>query len=134
MRWKSALVLALLSAGKSALPAEEPVNGQLAYETHCLTCHQADGRGVPRMQPPLVGSAWIAGDAKVLAAFVITGGFNGTTGRGGAYGNVMPPFRHLDDETLAAVLSYVRDAFGDGDAAVTAEDVKAARESTPGRE
>ena len=50
--------------------------GQRSTHKHCLTCHQADGGGVPNMQPAIAGGTWVKGDARALALFVMTGGFD----------------------------------------------------------
>lgn len=133
---------ALLSAGRAwaadpaptapaqSAAADQPP-GQRLYARHCLSCHQADGRGVPRMQPPIVGSNWVKGDTRALALFVMTGGFDSATRKDSAVGNVMPPFRQLSDPDLAEILTYIRAKFGDGATAVTAEEVAAARATLP---
>jgi len=109
--------------------ADEPAPGQQLYKKHCLACHQADGGGVPNMQPAIVGGTWVKGDARAMALFVMTGGFDSAARKDSANGNVMPPFRQLADEELAAILTYVRQKFGDGGSPVSAADVAAARES-----
>jgi mono/diheme cytochrome c family protein len=42
-------------AADPAPPADPRLAGQQLYARHCLSCHQADGGGVPKMQPPIVG-------------------------------------------------------------------------------
>lgn len=105
--------------------------GQAAYAKNCLACHQADGGGVPGFQPPLVGSTWVHGDPQVLATFVLTGGFDSASRKQSASENVMAPFAHLDDATLAAILTYVRARFGDQAGPVSREQVAAARAAIP---
>lgn len=122
--------LTLISAIAAIVPlasAAGAADGQKVYEDNCLACHMADGMGVPRMQPPLVGSMWVKGDPQTLAAFVITGGFDSANRIDGRGENTMPMFGALDNDSLAAVLSYIRDMFGDHAGPVTAADVKAAR-------
>lgn len=82
------------------------------------------------MQPGLVDSPWLAVDGTALAAFVLSGAFGGSGADGPE--NVMPPFRHLDDAELAAVLSYIRAEFGATDDPVMADEVRAARAAAPG--
>jgi mono/diheme cytochrome c family protein len=101
--------------------------GQQLYGKHCLSCHQADGGGVPNLQPPIVGGSWVKGDPQALALFVMTGGFDSASRKDSAVDNVMPAFRQLSDADLAGILSYIRETFGDGASAVTAADVAAAR-------
>lgn len=52
---------------------------------------------------------------------------------GAAYALPMPSWRMLADRDLAALLSYVRHAFGDGSSPVAAEDVASVRRATAGR-
>lgn len=105
--------------------------GQSAYAEHCLACHQADGTGVRGFQPALVGSPWVRGDVQALATFVLTGGFDSASRKESANENVMPPFRQLDDATLAAILTYVRQAFGEHAGPVSADAVALARSHLP---
>jgi len=106
--------------------------GEQLYRRHCLSCHQADGGGVPNMQPAIAGGTWVKGDPKALATFVMTGGFDSAERKDSAMGNVMPPFRQLSDDDLAAILTYIRAKFGGGASAVSAAEVSAARASLPG--
>ncbi|HUQ10536.1 MAG TPA: cytochrome c [Steroidobacteraceae bacterium] len=105
--------------------------GQQAYARNCLSCHQSDGYGVPNMQPAITGGTWVQGDAKALALFVMTGGFNSAERKESESHNVMPAFRQLPDAELAAILTYIRQKFGKGAPAVSAADVAAARASLP---
>jgi mono/diheme cytochrome c family protein len=111
--------------------AAEPAPGQLLYNKHCLSCHQADGGGVPNMQPAIAGGTWVKGDARALAMFVMSGGFDSASRKDSDVGNVMPPFRQLADADLAAILTYIRQKFGDGGSPVSAADVAEARTSLP---
>ncbi len=106
-------------------------DGQQVYARNCLTCHQADGYGVPNMQPAITDGNWVKGDARALALFVMTGGFNSAERKEGESHNVMPAFRQLPDEELAAVLTFIRGRFGKGASPVSAADVAEARASLP---
>src|SRR5689334_10082956 len=94
-------LLAVVACGETPPPATAaaPVDarppGQKLYGRHCLSCHQADGGGVPNMQPAIAGGTWVKGDAKALALFVMSGGFDSAGRKDSANGNVMPPFRQL---------------------------------------
>ena len=116
---------ALASAENSAPDSRTP--GQRLYGVHCLSCHQADGGGVPNMQPAIAGGTWVKGDARALALFVMSGGFDSASRKDSSVGNVMPPFRQLSDADLAEILTYIRQKFGDGASAVTAAEVADAR-------
>lgn len=117
---------------KAAVAVDSRPPGQRLYGRHCLSCHQADGYGVPNMQPAITGGTWVKGEAKALALFVMTGGFDSAQRKEGAVShNVMPAFRQLSDEDLAAILSYIREKFGGGASAVTPAEVAEARATLP---
>lgn len=119
-------------AASSTTPAPSVASaGEQAYARHCLTCHQADGYGVPNLQPAITGGSWVQGEAQALALFVMTGGFNSAERKDGESHNVMPAFRQLPDEELAALLTYIRQKFGKGASPVSAAEVAAARATLP---
>ncbi len=115
----------------AAAPGAEPSAGQKQYARHCLSCHQADGGGVPNMQPAIAGGTWVKGDAKALALFVMSGGFDSAGRKESENGNVMPPFRQLSDDELAGILTYIREKFGPGASSVSAAEVAEARANLP---
>jgi mono/diheme cytochrome c family protein len=87
--------------------------GEKLYARHCADCHAADGAGIAPAYPPLAGNRAISMDSAVNAIrIVLNGGFApGTAGNSRPYG--MPPFRtSLDDAAVAAVVSYVRNSWG----------------------
>ena len=109
---------------KSSVAAKLP--GQLIYEQNCLTCHQANGSGVPNLNPPLRGTDWVNGD-KTRLINVILKGLQGQDIEGDAYDNAMPAHDFLTDDQIADVLTYVRSNFGNKATAVTTDEVKAVR-------
>ncbi len=142
MRLRAALLGGMVALAGGALAAEPapatppaadaPPAGQRLYAKHCLSCHQADGRGVPNMQPAIRGGSWVRGDAKALALWVMTGGFDSANRKeDAASANPMPPFRQLSDEDLAAILTFIRQKYGDGASAVDASQVAEARATLP---
>jgi mono/diheme cytochrome c family protein len=107
--------------------------GQAIYESLCLNCHQAAGQGLTGVYPPLAKSDWVAGDVQTLIKITMHGLAGPTKVQGKDYGLVPMPPMGLDDQQLADVLTYVRNAFGNKAPAVKVEDVKAVREATKGR-
>lgn len=103
--------------------------GKAVYETTCLACHQADGGGVPNMNPPLVKTKWVLGDKKALAKIVLKGLQGGEIDiDGDKFHNPMPPQEStLTDQEIADVLTYVRNSFGNKAPMVTVAEVKAVR-------
>ena len=115
----------------AATPATGATSGQQAYARNCLGCHQSDGYGVPNMQPAITGGTCVQGDAKALALFVMTGGFNSAERKESESHNVMPAFRQLSDDELSAILTYIRQKFGKGASPVSAAEVAEARATLP---
>jgi mono/diheme cytochrome c family protein len=106
-------------------------HGKQLYETHCVDCHGADGKGLAPAYPPLAGNRAITMDNSVNAVrIVLNGGFApGTAANPRPYG--MPPYSHLmNDEEVAAVVSYLRASWGNGAPPVGAGEVNRYR-STP---
>lgn len=85
----------------------------------CAACHQEDGQGRDGLAPPLVGSRWVVGGLDALARIVLNGKTSGAS--------TMPPLRSLDDETIAAILTYIRRSWGHESSAVSPAQVKAIR-------
>jgi mono/diheme cytochrome c family protein len=98
--------------------------GQKLYEQHCVDCHGGDGQGIPPAYPPLAGNRALTMHEPVNAIrIVLNGGFApATAGNPRPYG--MPPYSHvLNDEEVAAVVSYLRASWGNRAAAVSAAQV-----------
>ena len=96
--------------------------GATLYEKHCVECHKADGRGEPPHFPPLAGNRvlMLASPVNPIRA-VLHGGYPPSTqGNPRPYG--MPPFGAvLSDAEVAALVSYVRNAWGNHGPMVTSE-------------
>jgi len=120
-----------VNAPTAPAPVDSRPLGQQLYGRHCLSCHQADGGGVPNMQPAIAGGSWVQGDARALALFVMTGGFGSAERKESSVDNVMPAFRQLPDDELAQILTYIRAKFGNGASAVSAAQVAEARATLP---
>ena len=97
------------------------------YEQYCLTCHQADGSGVPKMNPPLIKTSYVSGDKKKLIQWVLRGSVENVPIDGKTYSNNMPSQANLKDEEIADILTYIRNNFGNKASAITATDVKNVR-------
>lgn len=105
--------------------------GKEIYTTYCLACHQQDGKGVPKLNPPLIKTSFVSGDKKTLITWVLKGsGEEKVAIDGEYYNNNMPPQNFLKDDEMSKVLSYIRSSFGNNYPAVSASDVKAVRAAT----
>ena len=106
--------------------AEQAVltRGAKLYEAHCTNCHKADGRGAAPAYPPLAGNRAITMTSAVNPIrIVLNGGFApGTAGNPRPYG--MPPYGPaLSDADVAAVVSYIRNQWGNRAALVSDQEV-----------
>ena len=118
-----------MAVAQTPKPAATPVAklpGQLIYEQNCLTCHQANGSGVPNLNPPLRGTDWVLGD-KTRLINVLLKGLQNQEIEGDTYDNAMPAHDFLKDDEIADVLTYIRSNFGNKAPAVTADEVKIVR-------
>ncbi len=101
---------------------------------YCGTCHQPDGRGLTASGfPPLTTTNWVVGSEERLIKLTLNGLAGPIEVLGEEYpGNVpMTPFRGLlNDEEIAAVLTYVRNSFGNEASVISPEKVRAIREAT----
>lgn len=103
-----------------------PQPGKAIYTQYCLTCHQANGSGVPGLNPPLRGTDWVTGDKERLINVLLKGLQNAEID-GEVYDNAMPAHDFLTDQQLADVLTYIRSNFGNKATPVTADEVKTVR-------
>ncbi len=116
------------------------VKGEEIYqrEGYCMTCHQPDGKGLSASQfPPLEGVEWVTGNEERLIKLTLKGMIGPIDVKGKTYPGQVPmtPFGGiLDDTEIAAVLTYVRNAFGNKAPAISPETVKKVREDIKGKE
>jgi mono/diheme cytochrome c family protein len=112
---------------RSSAPSDAPgssSDGGALYLTHCASCHQADGRGMPGVFPPLAGNRAVAGDPGRVIAAVAFGSRGRTSGEGTTYAGVMPGWAaDLDADQIAAIVTYVRSTWHNHAPPVSAADV-----------
>ncbi len=100
---------------------------------HCMTCHQANGAGLPPLYPPLDESPYVTGDPERLAKILL----HGLQGRievlGRTYDQSMPAAPFKKDADIAAIMTYIRQAWDNDADPVTPEFVSQVREATKDR-
>jgi mono/diheme cytochrome c family protein len=112
------------------------IKGKAIYarDGFCGTCHQPDGKGLPASGfPPLAGTPWVTGNDTRLVKLVLNGLHGPIEVLGKKYPGQVPmtPFRGmLNDEEMAAVITYVRNAFGNKAPPVSPAKVKEVRAAT----
>lgn len=104
--------------------------GKAAY-MFCSTCHGPDGAGVSAgatlVAPPLAGSEWVTGPVSNLIRIQLRGLMGPITVKGTEYNLAMPTASFQSDDQIAAVLTYVRNSFGNKAPPVLVEQVKMLR-------
>ncbi|MFO1337073.1 MAG: copper-containing nitrite reductase [Burkholderiaceae bacterium] len=128
----SAVTKAAESAASGTLSLDEQVHaGQALFAGTCSVCHQADGKGLPGVFPPLAKSDFLAADLN-RATRVVLQGLNGkVTVNGQEYNSSMPPMTQLTDDEVANILTYVLNSWGNPGGRVSKDDVRKQRAAAP---
>jgi len=104
--------------------------GEKVFKQYCISCHQADGGGVPNMIPPLINTTYVLGDKERLIQILLKGLNQNIEIEDQYFSNPMPALNMLKDQEIADVLTFVRNSFGNKASSVTVEEVKAVRAKT----
>ncbi|PDT79049.1 cytochrome c [Bradyrhizobium sp. C9] len=131
-----AIAVYLKQRGAASAPTSTPLAaanprmqaGEAIYVDTCAACHVRNGEGVAHLFPKLAGSAVaIQQDPATLIRIIIAGGRAAATD-GFPTSPAMPSLGYrLTDSQVAAVVTYVRNSWGNAAAPVTEETVKARR-------
>ncbi|RZK19871.1 MAG: cytochrome c [Hymenobacter sp.] len=124
---KAAKAAAATALAADPSPAASLTRGAVVYKNVCITCHQADGGGLPPINPPLIKTTYVLGDKAKLAHIVLAGLAEPIEIDGEDYKQHMPAQDYLTDQQIADVLTYVRNSFGNKASAVQVAEVKAVR-------
>ncbi|HTF20178.1 MAG TPA: PVC-type heme-binding CxxCH protein [Chryseolinea sp.] len=104
-----------------------------AREGYCNTCHQPDGKGLSASGfPPIAGTPWVTGSEERLIKLVLNGLIGPLEVNNQRYAGQVPmtPFGGLlNDEEVAAVITYVRNSFGNEASVITPQQVKKVRDA-----
>ncbi|MFD1628294.1 c-type cytochrome [Pseudopedobacter beijingensis] len=121
---------------KKAAPSSNMVNadfkksydrGSALYTQQCMVCHQADGNGVPNLNPPIRKTTYVNGDKTRLINILLKGLDEEIEINGEYYSNPMPPFNQLNDQQIADILTYIRNSFENKSGMITSAEVKNVR-------
>ena len=106
------------------VPAD-PLYGRAEY-VNCQACHGQGGIGLAGIAPALLGSGIVRGSPDDLVRLVL----KGVPARK-PFPMAMPGFARLDDDEVAAVLTYIRRSWGNSAEPVTSSFVARIRLETP---
>lgn len=103
-------------------------SGGQIYADECSGCHSADGKGAAGLFPALAGSTIVQQNDATSLMHVVLRGAHGVATDKAPTGAGMPEFDWLlNDDQVAAVLTYIRNSWGNAAPAVTASEVGKAR-------
>ncbi len=131
--YQSEVQLAMFQPASGADRAMQ--RGKVVYEQVCALCHGVDGMGKPGQAPPFAGSEWVLTYKTGQLIRIPLNGLNGPIKVKGQEWNLAMPAMGaaLPDEDLAAVLTYMRNSWGNKASEITPEEVKTVRAATAGR-
>jgi len=108
--------------------------GKRVFANTCITCHQANGLGVPGAFPPLAGSDWAQGPEERVIRIVLLGLNGPVTVSGTQFNSAMASLGSvLKDDQIAHALTYVRSEWGNNAPEVLPETVAKIRAELGGR-
>ena len=108
--------------------------GKQYYDNVCALCHNPDGTGKPGQAPPFVGSEWALGTPDRMIRIPLVGLSGPVQVKGQEFNLSMPAMgAAMTDEQLAAVLTYIRQSWGNKASTVTPAMVKAIRAAVGNR-
>ncbi|MEZ5607690.1 MAG: cytochrome c [Burkholderiaceae bacterium] len=109
------------------------VDGAAIFAAQCVACHQATGKGLPGVFPPLDGSEWVHGEPRILANILLHGITGEIEVEGQKFNGQMPSFQQLSDAELAAVASHIRSSWSNKSGPIEASVFEAERKAGASR-
>lgn len=119
-------VITRLTFDPSSLPEVTPwteaqrrlaSRGAAAFASSCALCHGPSGTGQPGLGPSLIDSPWLLGEESIPIRLVLDGLSGPVEVDGEIWDITMPGHREspiIDDEGIAAVLTWARRQWGHG--------------------
>lgn len=100
--------------------------GRQLFAGICAACHQPNGEGLAGLAPQLLYSRYVLGSDRAVIRIVLSGKER--------EGRVMPPLASLDDESIASVLTFVRQSWGHNAPPISPATVTTVRKEIASRE
>jgi mono/diheme cytochrome c family protein len=141
----AAAIVTRLTFDPSSLPKVTPwteqqrrlaSHGAAAFASSCALCHGPAGRGQPALGPSLIDSQWLLGEESIPIRLVLDGLSGPVEVAGEVWDITMPGHREnplLDDEGIAALLTWARRQWGHGASPIDPKSVSELRLLTSGR-
>lgn len=110
------------------------VSGKRIYDSQCSACHVSDGSGVRQMIPTLAGNPVVNARDPASLLRMLLNGSDGPRTAGNPTGAGMPALDwRLADDQVAAVLTYIRNTWGNAAPGVDARQAEQSRQETGAR-
>lgn len=99
-------------------------SGENIYSVNCTACHNSNGKGIDNLAAGLANNPGLqADDAASIITTILQGG-RGAVTQGNPTSGAMPSFAwKLSDQQVAAVATYIRNAWGNAATPVSADEV-----------
>ncbi|MEJ2635443.1 MAG: cbb3-type cytochrome c oxidase subunit II [Calditrichia bacterium] len=111
-------------AAQSGASAESQLGNQV-YGSHCSSCHQSNGHGIPSTFPPLKGDPVVTAKDPTRHVQIVLFGLQGKTINGVKYSATMPSHVNtLSAKQVAAVVNHERTSWGNNAPTVTVQQVE----------
>ena len=98
--------------------------GKSIYEAQCMSCHMAEGEGLPSVFPPVAKSDYLT-DKNRLVKVILLGVRGEMTVNGTDYNGEMTAFQ-LSDQEVADVLNYIGNSWGNKTEVIKPADIQPA--------
>lgn len=98
--------------------------GKRVYMQVCFACHLPDGKGMPKVFPPLAKSDYLLADKDRAIRVVLKGMTGPVTVNAETYNSAMPAQSQLNDEQVADVVTYILNEWGNDGGSVSTDDVR----------
>jgi mono/diheme cytochrome c family protein len=128
--------------GELVFKIDPVVLGQRYYRAECVACHRSQGEGSPGIYPPLAGSEWVNGPPGRVIRIVVYGlrgkvrveGNDFSASTMPVYGRILNSGHNWSDRKIAAVLTYIRQEWGNKADPISEDDVAAVRKAVGNRD
>lgn len=102
--------------------AQSMKRGEELYVSNCVSCHMADGTGVPSVFPPLANADYMMKDPARTVNLILNGMSGEIVVNGVTYSGVMSAYP-FDDQQLADLMNYIQNSWGNKAEMLRAQDI-----------
>ena len=105
------------------------VQGEELYLKHCSNCHQANGKGLGLLFPPLDKSDFVEDNRKKVICLIENGIEGQMTVNGKSFNKTMPAIPQLTDLEIAEITTFLYNTWGRDEGIIDVTEVSSTLES-----